>query len=143
LFDFLDGSVAIGYLQKVPSVAVARQRWLPAAETIASAVQSLPDTYDVAFSDYNYARNRVLIPASRLTADIVREQVQLQGTNLRIEQRLAVRDLQDVGQAVQILAQTRTQIDKHPELFSVITPISGDATEVAPAELSETAMSDG
>jgi hypothetical protein len=143
IFDFLDGSVAIGYLQKVPSVAAGRQRWLPAVEAIASAVQSLPEPYQVAFSDYNYARSRVLIPAADLTADVVRDQVQRQGANLRLEQRLAARDLQDVGQAAKILAQTKTLIDERPELFSVIMPLSASAPEVVPAELPETVVSEG
>jgi hypothetical protein len=43
-----------------------------AANGLDDAVQSLPDGYQVAFSGYNYARNRVLTPAALLTADIVR-----------------------------------------------------------------------
>lgn len=37
------------------ALAGGKDRWLPAADDIASAVQSLPDLYYVAFSDYNYA----------------------------------------------------------------------------------------
>ena len=45
LFDFLDSSVAIGYLQKVPSVAMARKRWLPTVEELTAAIVSLPESY--------------------------------------------------------------------------------------------------
>jgi hypothetical protein len=136
LFDFIDSSIAIGYLQKVPSVATAKVRWLPKAEEIASAVRSLPSGYQAAFSGANYSYSRVSMPSAELTADVTTEQVQRRpAANLRLERRLAVRELQDVEQAVTLLSETKRLIDERPVLFSVIVPSPGDAAlGIAPAD---------
>ena len=138
LFDFVDSSIAIGYLQKVPSVATAKIRWLPEAEEIASAVRSLPSGYQAAFSDSNYAYNRVSMLSTELTADVVREQVHRPATNLRLERRLTVRELQDVEQAVTLLAETKRLIDERPVLFAVLLPSPSDtALDIAPTDPAE------
>lgn len=135
LFDFINSSIAIGYLQKVPSVATARKRWLPKAQEIASAVRSLPTDYQVAFSSSNYAYDRVSMPAADLSADVVTEEVQRREATLRLERRLAARELQDVEQAVALLSETKRRIDERPELFAVIRPSPGDAgPDVAPTD---------
>lgn len=139
LFDFIDSNIAIGYLQKVPSVAAAKIRWLPKAEEIASAVRSLPSGYQAAFSGSNYSYNRVSMPSAELTGDVVTEQVQRRpAANLRLERRLAVRELQDVEQAVTLLSEMKHLIDERPVLFSVILPSPGDtALGIAPADPAE------
>jgi hypothetical protein len=138
LFDFIDSSIAIGYLQKVPSVATAKIRWLPNAEEIASAVRSLPSGYQAAFSNSNYAYNRVSMPSTELTADVVVEQIQRPAANLRMERRLTVRELQDVDQAVTLLSETKRLIDERPGLFAVILPSPSDtAIDVAPTDPAE------
>ena len=138
LFDFVDSSIAIGYLQKVPSVATAKIRWVPKAEEIASSVRSLPSGYQAAFSSSNYAANRISMSSAELTADVVVEQVQRPAANLRLERRLTVRELQDVEQAVTHLSETKRMIDERPGLFAVILPFPSDSgLDVAPTDPAE------
>jgi hypothetical protein len=138
LFDFVDSSIAIGYLQKVPSVATAKIRWVPKAEEIASSVRSLPSGYQAAFSSSNYAANRISMSSAELTAGVVVEQVQRPAANLRLERRLTVRELQDVEQAVTLLSETKRMIDERPGLFAVILPFPSDSgLDVAPTDPAE------
>jgi hypothetical protein len=76
------------------------------------------------------------MPSAELTADVTTEQVQRRpAANLRLERRLAVRELQDVEQAVTLLSETKRLIDERPVLFSVIVPSPGDAAlGIAPAD---------
>ena len=90
---------------------------------------------EVTFSSYNYSRNHLRVPATQLNSDMMKEQVQRPGAHLRLERRLAVRELQDIGQALAILAETKSLIDERPHLLSVILPQPSETVpEVAPFE---------
>lgn len=57
---------------------------------------------------------------------------------LTLERRLGVRDLQDVGQALAILSETKQLIDRRPELFAVILPSPTEtALDVEPTDPDE------
>ena len=126
------GAWAIGYLQ---TCKYRRGQEAVNPEGRGLTVAPFPAGFEYAFSDANYARNRIRHPVALMTTDVLKDQLQPYAAHRRLERRLGIREPKDVGQALAIPEETKALLEARPVLFEALCPPSDEgAAEVGPVD---------
>lgn len=83
------GAWAIGYFQ---TCKYRRGQEAVNPEGRGLTVAPFPAGFEYAFSDANYARNRIRHPVALMTTDVLKDQLQPYAAHRRLERRLGIRE---------------------------------------------------